>query len=143
MITLFYTVINFFSSYKYFTFWITLNGLLAFYIRQQITPYYKEKYVKKYKKKQSIILNSEDKIREETTITDENKESKPNNEINIEKENKTEEYEIVNIHDEYPEFKRHDKLPSFFFMWFSASTFMWIKGSLWFLFLSIIWLDCK
>lgn len=137
MISLFYSLLTTIISSKILSFWVIINGLVAFYIRKQIKPYYCPKYVKKYKRKnlnsslslekeQHIILNNQSDLETKDKILNENYS-----------------YETVNIHDEYPEFKRYDKLPSFIFMWISMSTYMWIKGCLWILFLSIIWLDCK
>ena len=49
----------------------------------------------------------------------------------------------VNVHEEYPEFSRHDDYPSFFKLWIGFCTVLWIKGSSWLFLLFLIWLDCK
>lgn len=113
---------NFFTSLNFLVPWILINGLLAFYIRKQLLPYYDPKVVNipKHKNKSKNKENQNEEI--------------------IATEVET---ESVNIHDQYPEFNRHDKLPSFLNLWFASATYMWIKVGLWVLFLSIIWLDCK
>lgn len=47
-----------------------------------------------------------------------------------------------NIHDKYPEFKRHDKEPSFIKLFIAMCTYFWIKSIIWVSLLILIWVDC-
>lgn len=54
-----------------------------------------------------------------------------------------EEISIEDIHNYYPEFKKHDKEVNYFSLAFAFTIYVWIRFLIWMILLAFTWLQCK